>query len=186
MLTLLLALPVITFPLGLAGLLHVGEKIVSTRKASMRDYFAGIKQLGGRLYVGVSSLLFLGMCCHWAWRFYSLQSPLLRAMGCTITLLTAAAALSLGYLMPLSLARGTGWKKCLAESASIVLERPADVLKHLVGVLIAQCFLILTGAGFVAFGFLWPLLASLLFCVTPPYQEDRSLKDFFIPSNLIK
>ena len=186
LLTLLLTMPVITLPLGLAGLLHVAEKLVSTRKASMEDYFAGMKKLGGRMYIGVSSLVFLGLCCHWAWRFYSMQPPFVKSMGCTIALLTAATGLSLGYVMLHAIARRARWKECLAESARIILEKPTDVLKLLIAVFAVECILTLTGAGLIAFGWTWPLLASLLFRAEPQYQEDRTIKDFFAPTNLIK
>ena len=186
LLTLLLTLPVITFPLGMAGLLHVAEKLVSTRNASMKDYFAGMQKLAGRMVVAVSSLVFLGFCCRWAWRFYSMQAPFLRAMGCTIALMSAAAGLSLGYVMLHSIARGFGWKECLVESTRIILEKPADVLKLLIAVFAIECLLAPTGAGFIVFGWIWPVLTSLLYRADPPYQEDRNIQDFFVPTNLTK
>ena len=115
-----------------------------------------------------------------------MQPPFLKAMGCTIALLTAAAALSLGYVMLHAIARGAEWKECLAESTRIILKKPTDVLKLFTAVVAVECLLALTGAGLIAFGWTWPLLASLLYRAEPQHQEDRTIKDFFAPINLIK
>lgn len=119
---------------------------------------------------------------------------MLQSMGCTATLVLLIAANILGYLVLPGIAKGCPWKECLRMSLRWILEEPATLMRLFVAMAIAEGLLMLTGLGFLIAGLLWPVLGVLLAWkqyrhlryAEPPYQEDRCLKDFLFPSNLLK
>lgn len=194
LLTLLLALPVVTFPAGLAGLLHVCARIIARQKTTMKDYFEGMRRFSGRTY-----LLSAGMALLWAWSilafvFYSRQTPLIASAGITLAAVILACGGVFAYLLLPSLLRSESWKQRAGQCARLILEEPLSVLKFVVAVGLVKILLVLTGAGFLCFGAVWPLTAVVFLWMEyrrirngePVYIEDRGWKDFFVPPNLLK
>ena len=190
----LLALPVLTFPLGLAGALNVCDKLIRQRKAGMADYWEGIRLLAGRLYLWSLASVFLAAWCLLSFHFYGRLKPLLASAGGTLTLVILAMGYVFIYLLMPQLLSQQSWKKRAKQCARLILEEPFFVLRFAITVGIAGYLLLITGVGFICFGQVWLLLVCLFLWSDyrhirfgePPYIEDRGWKDFFLPSNLLK
>ncbi len=138
------------------------------------------------MVVWSSTVALSAVWCFVSFRFYAKLPLLIASVGATVTLCIAVATVVMGFLTFPHAARKTSWKESARDSLCLFLQQPTRLLRVLLDVLLIECLLTLTGIGFLAFGLAWPMLASLLAQCDTPHSEERTLRDFFLPQNLLK
>ena len=85
-------------------------------------------------------------------------------------------------------------KNPIWASVGMILDQGRKIALFTVTMIALECLLIVTGLGFFVLGLVLPILAGNLLWIEyghlrhskPLYEEQRTLKDFFLPVNLLK
>ncbi len=195
-LTLVLFLPIVTFPIGLAGVLGVCRALTTKREGSFQDYAAGIGQETKKMYGWTLALLAWWGWCFLAYRFCCAFLPPASSRAGIFALIFLFAALgnALFYIALPAVAQNNTLKGAVVAAAQMLAARPLSCLKFILAVIVLKTVLLLSGVGILLLGFACLISIDFLFWMDyrhrafgePEYVEDRSLKDFFVPANLLR